>query len=72
VQQAFLDADALQCGYCTCGMILAGVAFLQRNPNPSEEQIVRGMNGNLCRCGTYRRIITAMQSAAKAMQKEAV
>ena len=72
VQEAFLEADALQCGYCTCGMILAATALLRRNPNPSEEQIVKGMNGNLCRCGTYRRIITAVQSAAKQTQKEAV
>lgn len=72
VQEAFLEADALQCGYCTCGMILAGAALLQRNSNPSEEQIIRGMNGNLCRCGTYRRIIRAIQSAAKHTRKEAV
>ena len=72
VQKAFLEADALQCGYCTCGMILAGVSLLRRNPNPSEEEVVRGMNGNICRCGTYRRIVTAVQSAAKQMQREAL
>jgi len=72
VQEAFLEADALQCGYCTCGMILAATALLRRNPNPSEEQIIKGLNGNICRCGTYRRIITAVQSAAKQTRKEAV
>jgi aerobic-type carbon monoxide dehydrogenase small subunit (CoxS/CutS family) len=65
VQQAFLDADAMQCGYCTCGMILAGVALLQKTPNPSRADIARGMEGNICRCGTYPRIITALLSAAK-------
>lgn len=72
LQQAFLDDDALQCAYCTSGMIVAGAALLQNNPRPTEEQIVQGMNGNICRCGTYRRIITAIQTAAERMRKEAV
>jgi aerobic-type carbon monoxide dehydrogenase small subunit (CoxS/CutS family) len=65
VQQAFLDADALQCGYCTPGMILGAVALLARNPKPGEQEIVRGMNGHICRCGTYPRIVQAVQKAAK-------
>ena len=64
LQQAFLDADALQCGYCTSGMIVAGVALLRTNAMPSEAQIVHAMNGNICRCGTYRRIMTAIELAA--------
>jgi len=71
VQRGFLEADALQCGYCTGGMILAGVALLRRNPEPTEEEIVRGMNGNVCRCGTYRRIIAAIRSASAHLRKEA-
>jgi len=71
VQQAFLDHEALQCAYCTSGMIMSAVALLQKNPNPSRAQIVRGMNGNICRCGTYQRIIAAIQGAAKAMQSPA-
>lgn len=68
VQEAFLEADALQCGYCTCGMIMSAVALLDRDPNPSREDIVRFMNGNVCRCGTYPRIITAIQAAARTMK----
>lgn len=69
VQQAFIDADAYQCGYCTPGMVLAAVALLRKNPNPSRAQIVEGMEGNICRCGTYSRIIAAVESAAKAMRE---
>ena len=65
VQQAFLDQEALQCAYCTPGMIMAAVGLLGRSPNPSEAEIVRGMSGNLCRCGTYPRIVAAVQQAAK-------
>ena len=65
VQQAFLDAGALQCGYCTPGMILAAVALLGQNPDPSDAEIVRAMQGNICRCGTYSRIITAIRMAAR-------
>ena len=66
LQQAFLDAGALQCGYCTPGMIMSGVALLQRCPDPSPEEIVAGLQGNLCRCGAYRRIVRAVQMAAQA------
>jgi len=65
VQEAFLEADALQCGYCTPGMILGAVALLRRTPNPSEAEIVRGMNGHICRCGTYPRIVRAIRLAAQ-------
>ena len=64
VQQAFLDADALQCGYCTPGMIMGAVALLGRTPDPSEAEIASGMNGHICRCGTYPRVVRAIQSAA--------
>jgi aerobic-type carbon monoxide dehydrogenase small subunit (CoxS/CutS family) len=65
VQEAFLEADALQCGYCTPGMILGAVSLLRRNPNPSEQEIVTGMNGHICRCGTYPRVVHAIRIAAK-------
>ena len=65
VQQAFLDQEAMQCAYCTPGMIMAAVGLLGRNANPSEAEIVRGMIGNMCRCGTYPRIVAAVQQAAK-------
>jgi aerobic-type carbon monoxide dehydrogenase small subunit (CoxS/CutS family) len=68
LQEAFLKADALQCGYCTCGMIMSAVALLSRDPDPSREDIVRFMNGNMCRCGTYPRIIAAIQEAARTMK----
>jgi aerobic-type carbon monoxide dehydrogenase small subunit (CoxS/CutS family) len=65
MQQAFLDADALQCGWCTPGMILGAVALLKRTPNPSEQEIASGMNGHICRCGTYPRVVSAIRAAAK-------
>jgi aerobic-type carbon monoxide dehydrogenase small subunit (CoxS/CutS family) len=65
VQQAFLDADALQCGYCTPGMIMGAVSLLRRTPNPSEAEIVIGMNGHICRCGTYPRIVSAIRAVSK-------
>lgn len=65
VQEAFLKADAFQCTYCTSGMIMSAVALLKKIPSPSEEQIISAMNGNVCRCGTYPRIIKAIQSASK-------
>ena len=68
IQEAFLKADALQCGYCTCGMILSALALLRQNPDPSAEDVVRGLNGNICRCGTYARILTAVEQAARAMK----
>jgi len=64
VQEAFLEADALQCGYCTPGMILGAVSLLQRNPKPSDAEIVTGMNGHICRCGTYPRVVQAIRTAA--------
>jgi|SRR5436190_15883669 len=70
LQQAFLDAAAFQCGYCTSGMIVSASALLRANPRPSEEEIRRFMNGNICRCGTYPRIIEAIERAAEAMAKE--
>jgi aerobic-type carbon monoxide dehydrogenase small subunit (CoxS/CutS family) len=68
LQEAFLEADALQCGYCTPGMIMSSVALLSKNPNPSEQEIVRFMDGNVCRCGTYPRIVTAIRKAAQSMK----
>jgi aerobic-type carbon monoxide dehydrogenase small subunit (CoxS/CutS family) len=68
LQQAFLDAGAMQCGYCTCGMIMSGVALLAKNPKPSSSEIVRSLEGNICRCGTYSRIIQAVQQAAATMK----
>ena len=68
VQQAFLDCGALQCGYCTPGMVVAAVGLLEGKPEPTREEIVRGMNGNVCRCGTYVRIVAAVEKAAKAMK----
>ncbi|MGC2447751.1 MAG: (2Fe-2S)-binding protein [Candidatus Sulfotelmatobacter sp.] len=64
VQQAFLDAGAMQCGYCTSGMIMSAVALLKKNPSPNESQIIAFMDGNVCRCGTYSRIVNAIQKAS--------
>lgn len=71
VQQAFLDAGAMQCAYCTSGMIMSAVALLEKNPNPNASEIVDFMDGNVCRCGTYLRIISAIQQAAKGMNMSA-
>jgi nicotinate dehydrogenase subunit A len=68
LQQAFLEADALQCGYCTSGMIVSGVALLRQNPDPGQEEIVRFMEGHICRCGTYPRIMAAITKAARLMK----
>jgi aerobic-type carbon monoxide dehydrogenase small subunit (CoxS/CutS family) len=65
VQQAFLDHSAFQCGFCTPGMIMATVALLNRNPRPTLDQIRSDLNGNICRCGTYSRIVKAVQQAAE-------
>lgn len=65
VQQAFLDEGAMQCGYCTSGMIMSAVALLKKNPAPSEHDIIDFMDGNVCRCGTYSRIVSAIQKASK-------
>lgn len=64
VQEAFLETEAFQCGYCTPGMIMATVALLRSNPDPSEQDIARIMDRNVCRCGTYSRIVRAMKLAA--------
>jgi len=69
VQEAFLAEEAFQCGYCTSGMIMSAVALLSNNPRPNETQIKRAMNGNICRCGTYPRVIAAIQRAATASRK---
>ena len=69
LQEAFLEVGALQCGYCTPGMIMSGVALLNVNPDPSEAEIIRFMNGNICRCGTYGRIVRAIQRAAQKMKE---
>jgi aerobic-type carbon monoxide dehydrogenase small subunit (CoxS/CutS family) len=66
VQEAFLEEGALQCGYCTSGMIMSAVALLDRNSHPTRDEIMDGMDGNVCRCGTYSRIIRAIQKAANA------
>ena len=68
VQEAFLAAGAMQCGYCTPGMIMAAMSLLERNPEPTRDEIVTAMNRNICRCGTYPRIIAAIENAAKAMK----
>lgn len=69
VQQAFLDEEAFQCGYCTPGMVLAATALLREHPHPSDRQIVEGMDGNVCRCGTYPRIVAAVKRAAELQSK---
>ncbi len=69
VQQAFLDAGAFQCAYCTSGMIMSSVGLLQTNPNPSQADIVQYLQGNICRCGTHPRILDAVRQAAKMMQE---
>ena len=67
VQEAFLEEGAVQCGYCTSGMILATVALLQEHPQPTDEQVIAGMNGNLCRCNGYVKIMNAVRRAAEKM-----
>jgi aerobic-type carbon monoxide dehydrogenase small subunit (CoxS/CutS family) len=69
LQEAFLEVGAMQCGYCTCGMIMSGVGLLRTNPHPTVEEMVEHMNGNICRCGTYPRIIAAISLAAKAVEE---
>jgi aerobic-type carbon monoxide dehydrogenase small subunit (CoxS/CutS family) len=69
VQQAFLDAGAFQCAYCTSGMILSSVGLLGTNPHPTSAEIVQSLQGNICRCGTHPRIVDAVHQAAKWMQE---
>src|SRR5215831_17744122 len=68
LQQAFLDEEAMQCAYCTSGMIMTSLTLLRKNPNASEAEIARYMEGNVCRCGTHPRIIAAITRAAKVMK----
>ena len=70
VQQAFVDHDALQCGFCTPGMIMNAYGLLLDNPEPTREEIIEGMEENLCRCGAHNRIIDAIQNAGKVMKGE--
>lgn len=69
VQQAFIDQDAMQCGYCTAGMIMGAVGLLSRTPNPTEPQIKSALQGHLCRCGTHPRIVAAVQLAARSNRR---
>jgi isoquinoline 1-oxidoreductase subunit alpha len=71
LQEAFIAADAMQCGYCTPGMILSGAALLDKKPQASVDEIRSGLQGNVCRCGTYPRIIAAVQMAQRQMSAEA-
>jgi isoquinoline 1-oxidoreductase subunit alpha len=71
VQKAWIDHDVPQCGYCQAGQIMSATALLRQNPNPSDSDIDTFMSGNLCRCGTYLRIRTAIKSAAKALNGSA-
>ena len=66
IQQAFLDHQALQCGYCTAGMLMSAYALLLKNPSPTRDEIIAAMEDNLCRCGSHQRIVAAIQKAARA------
>lgn len=68
LQKAFIQHDAMQCGFCIPGQVISGVGLLNRNPNPTTEDIIRGMNRNLCRCGAHLRIIEAIRTAAAEMK----
>jgi len=70
LQETFLELESMQCGYCTPGMIVSGAALLRSNQNPSRANIVRAMEGNVCRCGTYSRIVLAVEMAARRMREE--
>lgn len=70
VQQAFLEHQAFQCGYCTTGMIMATAGLLNRNPEPTDEEIIRALDRNICRCGTHPRILAAVKQAAAGAGKE--
>jgi aerobic-type carbon monoxide dehydrogenase small subunit (CoxS/CutS family) len=69
LQEAFLEEAAMQCAYCTSGMIMTAVSFLHANPSPSLEDITHSMQGNICRCGTHPRIVAAIQKAAASMNR---
>jgi carbon-monoxide dehydrogenase small subunit len=68
MQEAFLEEGAMQCGYCTGGMILTAAAFLEENADPTDQEIVEGMNGNICRCNGYPKIVNAVRRAAEEMK----
>lgn len=68
VQKAFIENDAMQCGYCTSGMIMHATGLLNKNPDPTRQEIIEGMDENLCRCGTHIRVIKAIETAAKEMK----
>jgi aerobic-type carbon monoxide dehydrogenase small subunit (CoxS/CutS family) len=68
LQEAFLEMDAFQCGYCTSGMILSALALLEQKPEPTREEIIAALDGNICRCGAYARIVAAVQRAAQRMK----
>jgi aerobic-type carbon monoxide dehydrogenase small subunit (CoxS/CutS family) len=70
LQEAFLETGAMQCGYCIPGMILSGAGLLNKNPNPTEAEIIRAMEGNICRCGTYPRILAALRRVANIARAE--
>lgn len=70
VQQAFVDKDGLQCGFCTPGQIMSAYALLLKNPNPNEEQILEAMSGNVCRCSAYPKIVESVDAASKLMKGE--
>jgi aerobic-type carbon monoxide dehydrogenase small subunit (CoxS/CutS family) len=67
VQKAFIEHDAFQCGYCTSGMIMNATGLLLKNPSPSDQEIIQGMDNNLCRCGAHKRIVEAVHTASKEM-----
>lgn len=71
VQESFIRCDAMQCGYCTAGMILSSVALLRKTPAPSETEIKQALEGNVCRCGTYNRVVAAVQMASRSMASDA-
>jgi aerobic-type carbon monoxide dehydrogenase small subunit (CoxS/CutS family) len=70
VQEAFLAAEAFQCGYCTPGMVMATIGLLNTTPDPTDADIARVLDRNVCRCGTYPRIVAAVKDAAKRMKKD--
>ena len=72
IQQAFLDEGAIQCGYCTSGMILAAAALLENNPKPTDQQIIDGMNGNICRCNGFIKILNAVNRASAQMARKEI
>ncbi len=71
LQQSFIECDAMQCGYCTPGMIVESAALLRKNSSPSEEEIKQALEPHVCRCGTYNRIVAAVRMAARTMTAEA-